>query len=233
MSDTGRAKMGDIIEHSLVEVFRLPLDTGQTRVILRNTKGDIEGIFHRAEGPAGVVWVSGSLGGLDGPSFGIFKTLSATLVKYGISSLRLDYRLPGDFDQCVHDVLVGVNFLKQSGVDYIALVGHSFGAAVVIMAATMSTEVKAVVGLSSQTYGTHRVSELSPKPLLLIHGDRDRNLPVRSSWHIFERAKEPKDIVIYKGSGHFLRECRQELYELLRRWLIDKLKTKGQDICLG
>lgn len=219
--------MGDIIEHSLVEVFRLPLDTGQTRVILRNTKGDIEGIFHRAEGPAGVVWVSGSLGGLDGPSFGIFETLSATLVKYGTSSLRLDYRLPGDFDQCVHDVLVGVNFLKQSGVDYIALVGHSFGAAVVIMAATMSTEVKAVVGLSSQTYGTHRVSELSPKPLLLIHGDRDRNLPVRSSWHIFERAKEPKDIVIYKGSGHFLRECRQELYELLRSWLIDKLKTKG------
>jgi alpha/beta superfamily hydrolase len=225
--------MGDIIEHSLVEVFRLPLDTGQTRVILRNTKGDIEGIFHRAEGPAGVVWVSGSLGGLDGPSFGIFETLSATLVKYGTSSLRLDYRLPGDFDQCVHDVLVGVNFLKQSGVDYIALVGHSFGAAVVIMAATMSTEVKAVVGLSSQTYGTHRVSELSPKPLLLIHGDRDRNLPVRSSWHIFERAKEPKDIVIYKGSGHFLRECRQELYDLLRSWLIDKLKTKGQDICLG
>jgi len=225
--------MGDIIEHGLVKVFRLLLDTGQTRVILSNTKGDIEGIFHRAEGPAGVVWVSGSLGGLDGPSFGIFKTLSATLVKYGTSSLRLDYRLPGDFDQCVHDVLVGVNFLKQSGVDYIALVGHSFGGAVVIMAATMSTEVKAVVGLSSQTYGTHRVSELSPKPLLLIHGDRDRNLPVRSSWHIFERAKEPKEIVIYKGSGHFLRECHQELYELLRSWLIDKLKTKGQDICIG
>jgi fermentation-respiration switch protein FrsA (DUF1100 family) len=101
------------------------------------------------------------------------------------------------------------------------------------MAATMSTEVKAVVGLSSQTYGTQRVSELPPKPLLLIHGDRDRNLPVRSSWHIFERAKEPKEIVIYKGSGHFLRECHQELYELLRSWLIDKLKTKGQDICPG
>jgi pimeloyl-ACP methyl ester carboxylesterase len=149
----------------------------------------------------------------------------------GISSLRLNYRLPGDFDQCVHDVLVGVNFLKQSGVDNIALVGHSFGGAVVIMAATMSSEVKAVVGLSSQTYGTHRVGELSPKPLLMIHGDRDRNLPVRSSWHIFERAKEPKEIVIYKGSGHFLRECHQELYELLRSWLIDKLKTKIQDIC--
>ena len=221
--------MGDV-EHSLVEVYPLPQDTGQTGVILRNTKGDIEGIFHHAEGHAGVVWVSGSLGGLGGPSFGIFETLSATLVKYGINSLRLDYRLPGDFDQCVYDVLMGVNFLKQNSVDNIALVGHSFGGAVVIMAATMSAEVKAVVGLSSQTYGTNRVSALSPKPLLLIHGDRDRNLPARSSWHIFERAKEPKEIVIYKGSGHFLRECHQELYELLRSWLIDKLKMKGQDI---
>jgi alpha/beta superfamily hydrolase len=225
--------MGDIVEHNLVEVRHLPMGIGQNRVILKNTKGDIEGIFHRAEGHTGVIWVSGSLGGLDGPSFGIFETLSATLVKYGISSLRLDYRLPGDFDQCVHDVLVGVNFLKQSCVDNIALVGHSFGGAVVIMAATMSTEVKAVVGLSSQTYGTDRVSELSPKPLLLIHGDRDRNLPVRSSWRIFECAKEPRKIVIYKGSGHFLRECHQELYELLKSWLIDKLKAKGQDICPG
>jgi len=219
--------MNDIIEHGLVEVARLPLDEGQTRVILKSTKGDIEGIYHRAEGSAGVIWVSGSLGGLDGPSFGIFKTLSTTLVKDGISSLRLDYRLPGDFDQCVHDVLVGVNFLTQSGVDNIALVGHSFGGAVVIMAATISTEVKAVVGLSSQTYGAHRVSKLSPKPLLLIHGDRDRNLPARSSWHIFGDAKEPKEIVIYKGSGHFLRECHQELHDLLRSWLIDKLKAKG------
>ena len=225
--------MGDIVEHNLVEISSLPVDAGQTRVIIRNTKGEIECIYHRAEGTAGVIWVSGSLGGLDGPSFGIFKLLSATLVNYRISSLRLDYRLPGDFDQCVHDVLVGVNFLKQSSVDNIALVGHSFGGAVVIMAATMSTEVKAVVGLSSQTYGTDRVSELSPKPLLLIHGDRDRNLPVRSSWHIFERAREPKEIVIYKGSGHFLRECHQELYELLESWLIDKLKTQGQDICPG
>ena len=225
--------MGDIFEHNLVEISSLPVDAGQTRVIIRNTKGEIECIYHRAEGTAGVIWVSGSLGGLDGPSFGIFKLLSATLVNYRISSLRLDYRLPGDFDQCVHDVLVGVNFFKQSSVDNIALVGHSFGGAVVIMAATMSTEVKAVVGLSSQTYGTDRVSELSPKPLLLIHGDRDRNLPVRSSWHIFERAKEPKEIVIYKGSGHFLRECHQELYELLESWLINKLKTQGQAIFPG
>lgn len=218
--------MGDVIEHSLVKVTRLPLDEGQTRVILRSTKGDIEGIYHDAEGPAGVIWVSGSLGGLDGPSFGIFKTLSTALVKDRISSLRLDYRLPGDFDQCVHDVLVGINFLEQSGLDNIALIGHSFGGAVVIMAATMSTEVKAVVGLSSQTYGTDWVSKLSPKPLLLIHGDRDRNLPARSSWHIFVHAKEPKEIVIYKGSGHFLRECHQELQELLKSWLVDKLKMK-------
>jgi len=184
----------------------------------------MEGIFHPAERAyRGIIWVCGALGGFDGPSFGIFATLSQELIKEGIGSLRLSYRLPGDFDQCVLDVLVGVRFLQQKGIDNIALVGHSFGGAVVIMAGTMSPQVRAVVGLSSQTYGAHRVSELSPRPLLLIHGKRDRNLPVRCSQHIYEWAKEPKELVIYKGNGHFLRECHQELQSLLKDWLVAKL----------
>ncbi len=184
----------------------------------------MEGIFHPAErATRGVIWVCGALGGLDGPSFGIFTTLSQELTQERISSLRLNYRLPGDFDQCVLDVLVGIHFLQQKGVDSIALVGHSFGAAVAIMAGTMNPQVRAVVGLSSQTRGAHRVKELSPKPLLLIHGKRDRNLPARCSQHIYKWANEPKELVIYKGNGHFLRECHQELQNLLKGWLVAKL----------
>ena len=184
----------------------------------------MEGIFHSAEkATRGVIWVCGALGGLDGPSFGIFTTLSQELLGEGISSLRLNYRVPGDFDQCVLDLLAGVYFLQQKGVDKVALVGHSFGGAVAIMAGTMSSQVKAVVGLSSQTFGAHRVNELSPRPLLLIHGERDQNLPARCSQHIYEWAEEPKELVIYQGSGHFLRECQQELHDLLRGWLISKL----------
>jgi hypothetical protein len=118
---------------------------------------------------------------------------------------------------------VAVEFLRQNGAANVALVGHSFGGAVAIQAGTMSPRVKAVVGLSSQTYGAHQAGELSPRPLLLIHGSRDRNLPAICSQHIYDWAREPKELVIYQGSGHFLRECRNELHDLLKGWLIDKL----------
>ena len=206
-----------------VGVQSIPLNDNQTQVLLNTSNGDIECIFHPAEGQGGAIWLCGALGGLDGPSFGIFTALSQELTDERISSLRLNYRFPGDFDECVLDVLVGVRFLQQKGMDSVALVGHSFGGAVAIMAGTMSPQVKTVVGLSSQTSGAQRVSELSPRPLLLIHGERDRNLSARCSEHIYEWANEPKELVIYKNNGHFLRECQQELRDLLKSWLVDKL----------
>jgi len=210
----------------LIEIKRKPVDDTRTDVVLTTSLGDIRCILHPAGGSAGVIWVCGALGGLDGPSFGIFKDLSQELTSEGITSLRLDYRLPGYVPPCVLDVLVGVYFLGQEGVENIGLVGHSFGGAVVIQAGVMSPQVKAVVGLSSQTYGAHPVDKLSPKPLLLIHGERDQNLPADCSRQIYQWAKEPKELVIYPNNGHFLRESHEELHNLLKGWLVDKLKHK-------
>lgn len=205
-----------------VQTAELP--GNKMRLILNTSQGDIPCVFHHCEGATGgVIWVCGALGGLDGPSFGIFSSLSDELVDEGISSLRLHYRMPGEFSECVLDMLVGVHFLKRHNIDRVVLAGHSFGAAVAIMAGTLSPDVKAVVGLSSQTYGAQDVAKLAPKPLLLIHGERDRNLPVKCSHLIYEWANEPKELVIYKGSGHFLRECHHELHDLLKRWLVDRV----------
>ena len=204
------------------------LPGNKMRLILNTSKGDIPCIFHHREGnTGGVIWVCGALGGLDGPSFGIFATLSDELVDDGISSLRLDYRYSGDFGKCVLDMLVGVQFLKRQKIDRVVLAGHSFGAAVAIVAGTMSPDVMAVVGLSSQTYGAQDVAELAPKPLLLIHGSRDRNLPVECSELLYEWANEPKELVIYQGSGHFLRECHDELHDLLRSWLGNEVRRSN------
>jgi hypothetical protein len=193
-------------------------------VIINTKDGDIACILHTAVGNRGIIWVCGALGGLDGPSFGVFRTVSEQLVANNLTSLRLHYRLPGNFEECVVDVLTGINFLVGKGVKKIALVGHSFGGAVVIQAGTMSPFVKAVVGLSSQTAGVQNVAKLSPRPLLLIHGERDRNLPARCSQYIYQLAKEPKELFIYKNNGHFLRENHKEILEQLKSWLIDKLK---------
>jgi len=210
----------------LIEIKRKPVDNTRTDVVLTTSSGDIKCILHPASGSAGVIWVCGALGGLDGPSFGIFKDLSQELTAEGITSLRLDYRLPGYVPPCVLDVLVGIYFLGHEGMENIGLVGHSFGGAVVIQAGVMSPQVKTVVGLSSQTYGAHPADKLSPKPLLLIHGERDRNLPADCSRQIFQWAKEPKELVIYPNNGHFLRESHEELRNLLKGWLVDKLKHK-------
>lgn len=206
-----------------ISLQSFPLSSGNEQIVLGTSTGDIECIFHRVDGSRGVIWVSGARGGFDGPASGIYARLSREMVDVGINSLRLNYRFPGNFDQCVLDVLIGIRFLELQGIDRIALVGHSFGGAVVIMAGTVSIQVKTVVGLSSQTVGAQRVNELSPVSLLLVHGDSDQILPARCSHDIFQRAGEPKELVIFPDCGHLLTECQEELHDLLRDWLITNL----------
>ena len=202
----------------------------QEQVTIMTSDGNIECIFHDAGSQRGVIWLCGALGGFDGPSFGIFEILSESLVADGLSSLRLHYRYPGDFEECVDDVLAGAGFLKQRGIKDVALVGHSFGGAVAIQAGTMSTAVKTVIGLASQTYGAQNVAKLAPRSLLLIHGERDRNLSVDCSRLIYQWAKEPKELRILKNNGHFLREAHDDLLTWIREWLIDKLNMDHEDI---
>jgi alpha/beta superfamily hydrolase len=218
-------RSSEMIDHfpkiDITGVKTRPFGSKQNYVVLNTVNGAIEGLFHPSKSRNGILWISGARGGIDGPSFGIFTVLSYKLVTEGITSFRLHYRFPGNFKPCISDVLLGIHFLQERGVDNVVLVGHSFGGAVAIMAGTLSLQVKAVVGLSSQTYGAHQVKKLSPRPLLLIHGERDQNLSVDCSKYIYKNAKEPKELVIYKGCGHFLRECQQELHDLLKSWLIN------------
>jgi hypothetical protein len=122
------------------------------------------------------------------------------------------------------DVLGGVDFLREQGCNKVALVGHSFGGAVVIAAAPLSDAVAAVVGLASQTYGAKYAYMVSPRPLLLIHGEKDDKLTYRCSVLINEIAREPKKLVLYPRAGHNLRECRNELHPVLKTWLLEKLE---------
>jgi alpha/beta superfamily hydrolase len=213
----------------IIGIYSKKQGKNQEQVIISTADGNIECIFHDAGSSRGIIWLCGALGGFDGPSFGIFKILSERMVADNISSLRLHYRYPGDFEECVQDVLIGISYLKQRGIEDVALVGHSFGGAVAIQAGTMSNEVKAVVGLASQTFGAQEVAKLTPRPILLIHGERDRNLSADCSRYIYQWAKDPKELRILKNNGHFLREAHQELLTWIRDWLIDKVCKKKQD----
>ena len=49
------------------------------------------------------------------------------------------------------------------------------------------------------------IHHVSPRPLLLIHGDQDTTVPVAHAHRLYQQAKEPKELVIITGAGHRLR----------------------------
>ena len=200
-------------------------DESGSALILRTNRGSIPVAYHESPQPHGaIVWVWGANGGLDGPAEGIYARLADELTKDGLTSLRVDYRDPRNLMESVMDTLAGVSFLEALGYESIGLVGHSFGGAVVISAAPLNSQVATVVALSSQTHGAQNAGLVSPRPLLLVHGEADRRLPAQCSRNIYLWAKQPKELVLYPGAGHGLRECRTELDALLKDWLTEKLR---------
>lgn len=201
-----------------------PLHEGQADLTLRTSRGDINARYHPAAGAArGVIWVGGAGGGLHGPARGLYPAACERLQRHNLAGLRLHYRQPNVLEECVLDVLLGVEFLHREGVERVGLVGHSFGGAVVISAGALAERVTAVVPISTQTYGTALVGQLPPRPLLLIHGTEDEILPDACSRQVYRFAEEPKELVLFPGARHGLDEAREEILDLLERWLLEKV----------
>ena len=213
------------IEFSLESITQNGVADGVEDLTLHTSAGDLIARLHPA--PAGapaVVWVGGAGGGLDGPAWGMYPRLAGQLASRGIASLRVHYRQPNDLEECVADTLLAVAYLgQQQGYAGIALVGHSFGGAVVISAGALSDDVTAVVAMSSQGYGTTLAPQVSPRPLLLVHGTADEVLSAAVSRDIYARAKEPKELRLYQGCRHGLDECRDQVDEVVESWLRKRL----------
>jgi len=193
---------------------------GARKVTIATTRGSIALVLHSApEKGRAVLCVSGAIGGFDGPSM-LYPRLGLEMPKCGFTIARLDYRAPNDFGECLIDAMAALAFLGGIGHPRVALIGHSFGGAVAINAATLSPIVTTVVALSSQLAGAHVMGELAPKPLLLIHGEADTILSHESSQALYDRAREPKTLKILPGVGHGL--SHGEVFELVSDWLLQK-----------
>lgn len=208
----------------LLRVGAQPIDdSGALRVLLETTRGQIEGILHPVEGgTTAVICVGGAMGGLDGPADKLYARLPILLSSARVTVLRVEYRKPNDFEECVLDALAGCSFMKGIGATDLVLVGHSFGAAVVIKAGELHDAVRGVASLSPQLYGTRQVESLN-KPLLLVHGMADTILSHEASEDIYRRALEPKRIVLYAEAGHSLIQAKQQVDDLLSDWIPARL----------
>tara|TARA_B100000700_G_scaffold331025_1_gene460842 strand:- start:5267 stop:5974 length:708 start_codon:yes stop_codon:yes gene_type:complete len=187
---------------------------------LNTTRGVIKSHLRACEGKtAFVIFIGGASGSSSGPANKVYEKIGSALVGHGISSLRLEYRKPGDFAESVVDVLAGCSFMRGIGAREALVVGHSFGGAVAIKAGELSDLVKGVTAISSQLFGTQDVHQLN-KPLLLIHGDQDEILHHEASEDIFRRASDPKSIEIIQGSGHAFQEDPEAVYSLLEKFIV-------------
>jgi alpha/beta superfamily hydrolase len=192
---------------------------GARKLYLHTSRGSISVILHAAaQASRAILCVCGAIGGFDGPAM-LYPRLGHTMPQIGFGVARMNYRQPNEFDECVLDTLAALTFLKSTGHERAALVGHSFGGAVVINAGTLSPVVTTVVAVSSQLAGAHVVSELAPKPLLLIHGTGDTVLSDQCSRMLYDRAGEPRMLKLFEGADHRLNNHGEELFNLVRGWV--------------
>ena len=192
------------------------LDPLRLQLRLGTTRGDIEALLDVSDGqPGAVVFCSGAMGGeheVIGPGGRVYERLAGELPALGVSTLRIHYRMAGEFEECVLDVLGACSFLSGVGAERVVLVGHSFGGAVVIKAGQILPIVCGVVSLSPQLFGTRQVEQLG-KPLLLVHGTADAILHHAASEDIYERAQEPKRMVLIPNGGHGLAEDPETVHD--------------------
>jgi fermentation-respiration switch protein FrsA (DUF1100 family) len=63
------------------------------------------------------------------------------------------------------------------------------------------------------------VGDISPRPILFVHGDQDHTVQVHMSRDLYAAAKEPKKLWIIEGAGHL--ECRRVAGLLYEKTIVD------------
>lgn len=168
---------------------------------------------------AAVVLCGGAMGGLLGPSNGLYQHLGDVLAAEGIATLRVSYRAPNDLEACVVDAGAACEMAIAEGARTLVTVGHSFGGAVAIGCAAFAGDIVAgVVTLSTQSAGCEVAPMLGERPFLLVHGGRDQILPVWSS-EVVKEIAGTGDLVVFPDADHLLLQCERELKDGLPPWI--------------
>ncbi len=62
------------------------------------------------------------------------------------------------------------------------------------------------------------IDKISPRPLLIIHGEEDELIEAKHAWALFQKAGDPKEIAIVEGGKHKLR-LDEKAMDIALKWL--------------
>ena len=62
------------------------------------------------------------------------------------------------------------------------------------------------------------IDKISPRPLLLVHGDADELIPLEHAQKLYQKAKEPKELKIIPGAKHKMR-LEKAAMDFVLAWL--------------
>lgn len=78
----------------------------------------------------------------------------------------------------------------------------------------------------SEAEPVREIGKIAPRPLLLIHGDRDHLVPIQHAYALYQSAGEPRTLWVASGSGHVQARVDQpeQYYEQIARFVDQWLK---------
>ena len=73
------------------------------------------------------------------------------------------------------------------------------------------------------------IDRISPRPLLLVHGDADELIPLEHAHRLYQKAKEPKELKVIPGAKHRMR-LEKAAMDFVLEWLTARCqKSKMPD----
>lgn len=74
--------------------------------------------------------------------------------------------------------------------------------------------------------------KISPRPLLVVHGDEDRAFPIEHARHLFDHAGEPKSFITVEGGGHLEwiepgSQWREHYFPQVIGWLTQQIPPRS------
>ena len=92
---------------------------------------------------------------------------------------------------------------------------------------TMTDALKEWKAITEHYDPIYYVNKISPRPFLVIHGDKDDIIPIKCSTKLFSRAEEPKEIAVVNGADHIFSGKQRIVVGKTVSWL-KKVISLGQ-----